>query len=462
MSRLPIRLRLTAVFALVMAGVLAGVGTFVYLRLGHSLDEQLNESLQARADTLAALVRQSPGLESLTGGVPDDEGFAQVIGPDGSVEAATPGLPAEPLLSAAALARARSRQVIVGRISLEGLDGGEARVLAAPVESGGRRVVVLVGASLEDRHDALQGLLAQLFVAGPIALALSCLAGYALAGAALRPVEAMRERAAQISADKPGRRLPLPRTRDELFRLGETLNAMLARLEAGMARERRFVADASHELRTPLALLKAELELALRRPRSGNETERALRSAAEEVDRLARLAEDLLVLARADEGRLPLRLSEVPVRDLLESVAHRFSMRADAAGRTVAVAAPSDGSFSGDRLRMEQALGNLVDNALRYGSGTVLVAAESKGDGVTFRVSDQGAGFPPDFLPRAFERFSRADEARSGGAAGLGLTIVDAIARAHRGVASAVNRPGGGAEVTLSLPAGSLPADEAG
>jgi two-component system OmpR family sensor kinase len=451
-SRVPIRFRLTAFFALVMAGVLAGVGWLVYVRLGASLDEQLDESLRARADVLAALVQQGTGMGDLTGGVSDIEEFAQVIGPDGSVLADTPGLGDGPLLSGADLAGARSTLIILERVPIAGIDGEEARLVATPVRTEGRNLVVVVGASLEDRSEALGGLFTQLMIAGPIALALSSLAGYALAGAALRPVEDIRKRAAEISSERPGERLPLPRARDDLFRLGETLNAMLARLEAGLARERRFVADASHELRTPLALLQAELELALRRPRSGSETERALRSAAEEVDRLARLAEDLLVLARAGEGRLPLRRSEVPIRELLESVAHRFAMRADAAGRIVAVAAPSDGSFSGDRMRLEQAIGNLVDNAFRYGTGQVLVEAESNGDVVTFRVSDEGAGFPPDFLARAFERFSRADEARSGGAAGLGLTIVEAIARAHDGSASAANRPGGGAEVTLSLP----------
>jgi signal transduction histidine kinase len=262
----------------------------------------------------------------------------------------------------------------------------------------------------------------------------------------------MRERAAQISVERPGERLPLPKAKDELSRLAETLNAMVARLEAGLARERRFVADASHELRTPLALLQAELELALRQPRSPEEAERALRSAAEEVDRLTRLAEDLLVLAQTDEGRLPLRRSEIAVRGLLEAVADRFASRADTGGRAVVVASSLDGFISGDRLHLERALGNLVDNAFRHGAGTVRLEAQSTNGMVTIRVIDEGPGFPADFLPRAFERFSRADEARSGGAAGLGLTIVEAIARSHGGRAAAANGPGGGAEVTLSLP----------
>jgi signal transduction histidine kinase len=407
-SRLPLRVRLTLFFALAMAVVLAAVGAFVYLRLERSLTEQIDESLEARAAVLAPLVRRGDFSPVERSGGGDDEAFAQVLASDGTI-----------------LAGARTRP-------------REARTLAVPFRGG----TLVVGAPLEDRDEALSSLLAQLLIGGPIALLLSSIAGYLLAGAALRPVEAMRRRAAEISADTAGRRLPLPAARDEIARLGETLNAMLARLEAGLDRERRFVADASHELRTPLALLKAELEVARRRPRSSEELEQVLRSASEEVDRLVRLAEDLLVLASAEEGGLRLREESIDARALLETVAARFATD----GRPIEVVATTD-TITGDRLRLEQALGNLVDNALRHGAGTVRLEAGA----TTLRVRDDGAGFPPEFLPRAFERFSRADQARARGAAGLGLAIVDAIARAHGGTASARNVEGGGAEVVISL-----------
>jgi signal transduction histidine kinase len=226
---------------------------------------------------------------------------------------------------------------------------------------------------------------------------------------------------------------------------------MLDRLDAGLRRERRFVADAGHELRTPLALLQTELELALRRPRSLDELERALRSAAEEVDRLARLADDLLVLASTADGRLPLQTTTFAAGELLAGVARRFRPRAEAAGRALETVSPPDLVLSADRLRLEQALGNLVDNALRHGDGTVRVEAASDGSGVALRVSDGGAGFPAGLLPRAFERFSRADEARSRGGAGLGLAIVEAVAHAHGGRAEAVTD--GGAVVAVRIPA---------
>jgi two-component system, OmpR family, sensor kinase len=249
-----------------------------------------------------------------------------------------------------------------------------------------------------------------------------------------------------------GRRLPVPEGDDEIARLARTLNEMLARLEASAERERRFVAEASHELRTPLASLKAELELAVRRPRSREELEAAIASAAEETDRLAALAEDLLVLARSDEGVLRVEPQPVSARRLLETVAARFEARAKAAGIMLEVDAPAELEGQGDRARLEQALGNLVDNALRYGAGTIRLDAAARNGTMALRVSDTGAGFPPEFLPHAFERFSRAEGLRASGSAGLGLAIVEAIARAHGGSAFAQNMSRGGASVGIVLP----------
>jgi signal transduction histidine kinase len=264
----------------------------------------------------------------------------------------------------------------------------------------------------------------------------------------------MRVEAAAISGSEPGRRLPSGESRDEIARLAGTLNEMLERLERAIARERSFVADASHELRTPLALLKVELELALRKPRTAPELEQALSSAASETDRLVRLAEDLLVLAQSDDGRLPLRRDAVRACDLLASVQESFGRRAEAAGRTVEREASDGSTLDADRVRLEQALGNLVDNALRHGSGTIHLSAVERNGQVELHVLDEGEGFPPTFLPHAFERFGRADEARTSGGAGLGLALASAIAEAHGGSAHAVNREEGGADVWLSIPRG--------
>jgi signal transduction histidine kinase len=434
--RLPIRVRLTLAFAVAMAAVLTAMGAFVYVRVGNALLASVDQSLTAQARETVGHVRDGRGL-----GDPDVAGgttLAQVVAPDGTVERSRPaGLPL--LVPRTDLASAATRR----NISLA-KPAGDWRTYA--VRANGATVVV--ARSLEPREESLHRLFRELLFASPLALLLASLAGYGLAAAALRPVEAMRRRAAAVSATEPGR-LPVPPARDEIARLAETLNDMLARLEAAFEHERRFVADASHELRTPLAMLRTELELALRRPRSQEELQDAIRSAAQETNRLSQLAEDLLLIARADQGGLPIRRSSVEADELLDAVAARFARRA---GEHELEVRRSRAALDADPARVEQALANLVENALSHGSGPIDLYAVERDDVVELHVADSGAGFPDGFIPRAFERFSRGDDARSGGGSGLGLSIVALIAQAHGGAAHVANRPGGGADVWIELP----------
>ena len=248
-------------------------------------------------------------------------------------------------------------------------------------------------------------------------LAVSLL-GYALAAVGLRPVEAMRARAEGISLDGDPAPLPLPAARDEVHRLGETLNAMLDRLRRSYDRERRFVADASHELRTPIAVIKTELEGALRRRPADPDVREALSAAVDECDRLAQLAEDLLVVARAGDGALPVRPRPLEAAEVLEGVRLRFATRAAEHGREIGVEAPEGLALHADEQRLGQALGNLVDNALRHGVGEITLRARAAAGSVELEVADEGPGFAPELAGRAFERFARGDEARTRGGAG--------------------------------------------
>jgi signal transduction histidine kinase len=438
-SRWPIRLRVTAAFALTMALVLAALGWFLYSRLESHLQTELDTSLQVRADDLAALVREGGSLApSGRGLIEPGESFAQLLGHDGRVVDATRPLRRAALVDAAAI----RRPTYENRPSVPGLDEA-ARLLAVPV----RRGVLIVGSTRQNNLETLASFRNELLIAGPIALLLASLAGYFLAGLSLRQVESMRRRAAAISAETPGERLPVPDTHDELERLGTTLNEMLERLEGGLQRERDFVADAGHELRTPLALLRTELELALHQGRSEEELRDALRASVEEVDRLAQLADDLLLIARYDRGRLPLRVEPLDAGSLLHSVVSRFQWRADEASRPLASDAEPGLTVHGDRLRLEQALGNLVDNALRYGRGRVTLQAAASNGRVELAVEDEGDGFGDGFAERAFERFSRGRH--DGGGAGLGLAIVRVVAEAHGGSADVSDR----SRVSLKLPA---------
>lgn len=457
MSRVPIRLRVAAAFAVAMALVLLATGVFLYTSLGDDLQRSLDQDLRLRAQDLSQLVRDPHG--SLAGEpsarlIERGESFAQLVTPAGRVVDATPPLGGHALLGRESLGAATRRAAFSNLPGITGLDEG-VRLLATPVRRDGSTLVLVVGATAENRKEALRSLRTELLIVGPIALLLATGLGYLLAGAGLRAVDAMRARAASVSADEPDERLPVPPTGDELERLGTTLNEMLERLQGALEREREFVAEAGHELRTPLALMRAELDFALHYARTEDELRAAIRTASEETDRLVALSQALLLIASSDRGRLALQVEVIGVRDLIESVRARFAWRAEELGRPLGleVEPPAGFSLHGDRLRLEQALGNLVDNALRHGAGQVRVRARVDGGRCSVGVSDEGPGFDAAFAPLAFERFSR-DRGRGGGGeagSGLGLAIVQTIAQAHGGEAQIVQRAGG-VEVVLSLP----------
>jgi two-component system, OmpR family, sensor kinase len=453
LRRLSIRARLTVAFVAALAIVLALAGLFVYLRTGSELTGAIDDGLEARAGDLTELVASGgPDSPELTGTLFEgEEGFSEIVTPDGEVVASTLGPSAGVALDAETLERATSGSVLLEDVDVPGLDG-DARVLAQPAASPEGEVIVAAGASTGDRSEALAGIAGAFAIGAPLALALAGALGYLLATRALAPVESLRRRAAAITLERSGERLPLPESDDELHRLAETLNAMLDRIEASLERERVFVADASHELRTPLAILRAELELAGRPERTIEDLRAALASATEEVDRLSRLAEDLLVIARADQGRLPIKRERVDVADLLERMRARFTTRSEAAGREISVDAPEGLRADLDVIRMEQALGNLIDNALRHGSGAIGLSAARRDGFVRLDVTDHGPGFADGFADQAFERFSRAGHGRTGGGAGLGLAIVRAVAEAHGGGVSVVRTGAPATTLRIELP----------
>jgi signal transduction histidine kinase len=447
-SRVPIRVRLTLAFTVVMAVVLAAMSFFVYARVGSTLLGSIDQSLRGQTVDVSHLDRGRLDLDASAVG-----GIAEVLLPGGRVLSSDPpGLPQ--LLSSGAARRVAAGERSLSSRHLPGLKE-RWRVLAEPTTVRGRPAALVVARSFAARDQTLDHLLGELLLAGPLALLLAAVAGYGLAAAALRPVEAMRARAEAISASTPGARLPEPAARDEISRLAATLNEMLGRLQAAFEHERRFVADASHELRTPLALLKMELEMALRRPRTRAELEQALRSASDETDRLTRLAEDLLLIARSDAGELPIELEPVSAATVLDVVARRFLPLAGSRGRPLEVQ-PSNGLLlEADPARVEQALGNLVDNALAHGGGRVLLSARWQDGLIELHVEDEGPGFPPAFIGSAFDRFTRSLDSRTGSGSGLGLSIVELIARAHHGTVGARNRPAGGADVWIAVGGGS-------
>jgi two-component system OmpR family sensor kinase len=446
MMRFPLRVRVTLASAASIALILAALSFFVYARLQAELIRSADSALRTRAEVIASGIgRAGPGgfdtPDSWTGGL------TQILTPAGHLEMSH-GL-SGPGLSAAALRGIREPQFL----SIPTAPGRPAlRAFVLPT-SEGQRFFVVTGSAMTEVSQTLASLRLLLETAGPAALALACLAAWVLAGTALRPVERMRREAAAISVSQPSRRLPVPAAKDEIARLGRTLNSLLDRLQDARDREQRLLDDASHELRTPLSILKAELDLTLSRPREPGELEAALRSASEETDRLARLAEDLLVLSRARAGGFRIHRMGTSLQDLLSRACAGHQARAQDRGARIEWAAPAV-QIPVDPMRIRQALDNLLDNAIRYGpesGGLIRIEAAVSDQVATLRTENTGPGFGGGLLPRAFEAFVRGDgDVASHTGAGLGLVIVRAVARAHGGAATAENVPGG-ARVTMTL-----------
>ncbi|MDA3627099.1 ATP-binding protein [Saccharopolyspora sp. WRP15-2] len=441
-SRWSLRLRLTAAFTLTMALILtaAAIGTVVNSRA--SLDESITESLQYRLrDVQSAADELAPVLTS------GRDTAEQVLDAEGKVVASSGG--DQPLLTPSEFAAAQRGPIIVEHPGAGALTG-PVRVAAGPAEP---RVAV-AAVSLADRDAAAADLAQELAVAFPLVLVAAAVGAYLLTGAALRPVERMRARAASITAENPEQRLPVPESRDEISRLGNTFNDLLGRLHAALDRERQFVADASHELRTPLSVLTTELELALRRPRTQDELTAALRSALGETERLSQLAHDLLLLARAERTGGGAQESIVEIRSLLASVVDRLHVVTEA--HDVDVDCPLGLAARANPDDLRRAVSNLLDNAVQHGSGPITVSAQGRGaDGtVVIEVRDHGPGLDPELLPHIFDRFTRADTARTSGGTGLGLAITAALVHRNGGSVTAANAADGGAVFTITLPAG--------
>jgi two-component system, OmpR family, sensor kinase len=448
---LPIRLRLTLVFTAGMAVVLLVLGTVAYVRFRSDLLDAVDMGLRSRAQVIVDAVerRSDSAIVDASGPLIDpDEAFAQVLDRVGRVLETSSGVADVTLLDPAS-AEAVAAPTFATR-DLADFDD-PVRLLAVPVSRVGKPAIVVVGSTLGDLNDAVGGFLVVLLGIGPAALFVTAAGGWLLAGAALGPTDRMRREAAAISASEPARRLHVPATRDELARLAETLNGMLDRLQEALERERRFVDDASHELRTPLATLRAEIDLALARTRDAGELEDALRRARGDVAYLQRVSDDLLVLARARGGRVPVRPVAVSLGALLEQSVQSVAAAAAEARIRIDVSA-TDQQVLVDPDRVRQALANVLDNAIRQSpaGGSIRLSVDRRDGEVTFVVDDDGPGFSADLLDRAFEPFVHDPAGAGGEGTGLGLAIVRAVAEAHGGSVRAENLPSG-ARITLTL-----------
>lgn len=449
-ARLPIAARIAALTTATLIAILVLMGVVVRGRFGGVLREEVDRRLidvahteasaleDARQEDVSDLIRPTGGRVS---GLE-----VQVLSADGTVVAATEGLAgADGLVSGGALVRVAAGVPVYGDASI---DGRSRRFVGVSLADDSERIVA-VAAPIQDVTDAETALMAVYVPAAVMAAAGAAIAGWWIASRSLAPLRELTAQAEAIGALDLSQRLPAAPTADEVGRLGMKLNRMLDRLEGAWRRERQLTAEISHELRTPLAIMRAELELIL----DGRRDERlrtAVNSVLEEVDRTAGVIEDMLLLARADADVVLDRPEPVDLGELARRTTERFS--AMAAGKRVALRASGEARLDGDPPAIERAVANLVDNALRHTpeSGTVEIEVEQRDRGARLVVRDTGSGAPPDELGRMFDRYARA-EPRRGGAAGLGLSIVAAVAASHGGNVQARNRPEGGLETIVEL-----------
>jgi heavy metal sensor kinase len=456
----PIRIRLTVLYVLVLAGIIAALTAFVVTRLGSDLTAETDRRLQDAAAQIAPAYRAEGPAEfhdttrTVLPTARNEPAGAQILGPDGRValhEGAR--LTAAPLVDHRTLTRALAGETALASRRL-GRPAQHVRLVAAPAAWRGRRQVLVAVESLEEVDHATHRALMLLVIGGGGALVLVALGGWWIARRALRPVDRMATRAEEIGIDDLSQRIAVPRVNDELAHLARTLNAMLDRLQDGVQARERLVADASHELRAPLAAMRAELEVSLAQDRLEEPARTALECARDDAVRLSRIVDNLLTLARVDGGRLELLVTPQDLSELAERAAR--AQRAAAAERHVDVVIAGDdvvAEVDGDRL--EQVLTNLLDNAIRHSPAGSRVRLDIRRDAARteITVADDGPGIPPNERDRVFERFSRRDPARPRGGAGLGLAICREIVDAHGGRIRIDEHPPPGTTVRITLAA---------
>jgi len=457
MMTLPIRLRLTAWYFAVLAVVLSAFGVSAYLEMRHSIHKTVDEELEARAEGVHQLIQRT-----IARGAEDDlqEGLRehtelrqggallQVSDEQGNWLYRSPimddyGVPRPATL------RKRPVDYLGKDIPL--------RIWSEKVSVGGQSYLIQSAFEMDDFYEALHDFALLLFISIPSLLVCAAAGGYWISTLALAPVDQITQTARTISAQNLSSRLVVPKTRDELQRLSETLNGMLERLETAFKKITQFTADASHELRTPVAVMRTRAELSLRKARSADEYREVIAEVLAELEKTSGLIEQLMFLARADSGAETLHFSATNVAEVLREACHQGSALAEA--KQIAFQEQISGDsmwIQGDASSLRRLFLILIDNAVKYtpASGQVEVSLQRNDGYAVAQVRDTGIGIAEGDLPNVFERFYRADKARTreSGGVGLGLSIGRWITEVHAGTIEVQSSPGRGSIFQIRLP----------
>ncbi|HYW43816.1 MAG TPA: ATP-binding protein [Bryobacteraceae bacterium] len=454
------RFRITAWYVAFFSLLFVLFGVFLYGVLAGALEARLDERLSEEASTAANLFLDE--IDELKGDIPKAAAEAvsemrlrgstvAVFAGSRMLAASSPGAQSE--LESVAAGSWRETDAVVPMPHF-GKSGG--RAAAHRLTAGGVSYLVLAAEPLDSIQASLQVVRRVLFFGLPFLLGIAGVGGYLLTTRSLAPLGWMAEQSRRITGSNLETRLDIGNAAEELKVLTASFNELLARLDQSFEGMRRFVADASHELRTPVSVIRGEAEVALFRDRGPAEYRESLAIILDESRRLSRLVDDLLNLARADAGHFRLQVAEFYFNDLMADCCR--SVQTLAASRNIQVECRGGGDvpFRGDEELLRRLVMNLLDNAIRYtpSGGRVTASLEAEGPDVRIRVSDTGPGIAPEAAAHVFERFYRADKARSReeGGFGLGLSIVKWIAESHNGAVELASRPDEGSVFTVTLP----------
>lgn len=455
-----VRSRLTLWYVAVLIALLVayGAGSLFYLFLGmrEQLDHSVREDLEAAEGQVAAQPDGSVTLRLHHGeeGDPDLDRFVEIWSQEGTLLYRTPqlegqalGPPPEPS------DRAREQEPVSERL----LNGWRVRVATSTHQLQGRTLILRVAHNEERMWRQLRELATVLIIGLPIAVLFAGFGGYLLARKALAPIDAMTRETQKISAEDLSSRLSIKNQDDELGRLAVVFNDMLGRLQGAFEQLRRFTADASHELRTPLTAIRSVGEVALQQERNPEEYRDVIGSMLEEVDRLTRLVESLLVLSRADARHIQLHRTDMPLISVAREAASMLDVLAEEKRQKIEVEGDINVVVSADRLILRQAIVNLLDNAIKYSpfDSSILIRIQHGEDNkALLDVIDQGVGIPSEHQPHIFDRFYRVDKARTRewGGAGLGLSIARWAIQVHGGDITLKSEEGCGSTFRISIP----------
>jgi signal transduction histidine kinase len=436
-----VRARTTAGATLVVAIALAGSAWGLVTLTERTLRHSVEEAVRLRAGELAASLTDGSADPAT---LPNEEDVIVQILDGTRVVASSPAVEGKPPM---ARLQAGQTAIVTGPAD-EGDDSFMVAAESARTSTG--TITVLVGRNLDTVRESVSVVTGILAVGLPILLVVVGIITWVVVGRALAPVEAIRQGVSEISGTQLQRRVPIPPGDDEIARLASTMNAMLARLEEARDRQRRLVSDASHELRSPIAAIRQHAEVTLSHPDATTVDRLAADVLAEDL-RLERLAEDLLLLARADESSLQPKGRPLDLDDLALEEARRLRQTTQLRIDTSDVSAART---RGDRQQLQRVVRNLADNAARHAASAIRLGVREDDGRAILEVDDDGPGVPPERRRVVFERFTRLDDARDRrrGGAGLGLAIVTEIVSAHGGTVTVGDAPLGGARFRVILP----------